>query len=515
MHPHYAPLNRRRFLQLAALLGGGALAAACAPAAAPAAPAATAEPSAPPALAFEIPDSGAPIPSDAVTLRWTESSQFSRAFMPQFVEVYQQKYPNITVQFDNLPDTELATVLQLAFQSGSVPDVFRLLPDIIEGAQAVAQGLVQPLDEVIPNFEAWKAAFPPGSFTEGVNVFNGKTYTFPMLGRFSQVLQYNRGYMEAAGYDPATTPLTWDSFRDAARKITEAGAGAYFGLAIGGSDIGRWSSFINNFAMLAGASGGEFNYLTGDYNYSSEPYLAAIELLLALKADGVIVPGAVSINSDQARAMMPQGQAGMIINETGIVPFWIAESPDFDFDIGRIPAPDAEPAGYIYSGPPGGFYWLSATSEHPEVAGDIFAFIGSEEGQQTWQRVGGGALPVIFPSANQVESLDDRLRRGYSIFDETMRIGPDPAVRNPDASLVRQEMRPLQPNFGTLIQGIFTEQVDDPQAAMQDLQDRANAELDRAIEAAVAKGAQVSRDDWVFPNWDPSTNYTQDDYAAL
>lgn len=111
--------------------------------------------------------------------------------MPQFFEAYQQKYSNITVQYDNLPDTELATVLQLAFQSGSVPDVFRLLPDIIEGAQAVAQGLVQPLDEVIPNLEVWKAAFPPGSFTEGVNVFNGKTYTFPILGRFSQVLQYN------------------------------------------------------------------------------------------------------------------------------------------------------------------------------------------------------------------------------------------------------------------------------------------------------------------------------------
>ncbi|HXF63024.1 MAG TPA: hypothetical protein VNK95_15470 [Caldilineaceae bacterium] len=76
-------------------------------------------------------------------------------------------------------------------------------------------------------------------------------------------------------------------------------------------------------------------------------------------------------------------------------------------------------------------------------------------------------------------------------------------------------MRPLQPNFGTLLQGIFTGQVADPQAAMQDLQDRANAELDRAIEAAVAKGAQVSREDWIFPNWDPSTNYTEADYAAL
>jgi hypothetical protein len=25
----------------------------------------------------------------------------------------------------------------------------------------------------------------------------------------------------------------------------------------------------------------------------------------------------------------------------------------------------------------------------------------------------------------------------------------------------------------------------------------------------------VSRDDWVFPNWDPTQDYTEEDYQAL
>ncbi|MBA2278277.1 MAG: sugar ABC transporter substrate-binding protein, partial [Chloroflexia bacterium] len=63
--------------------------------------------------------------------------------------------------------------------------------------------------------------------------------------------------------------------------------------------------------------------------------------------------------------------------------------------------------------------------------------------------------------------------------------------------------------------GLVTGQLADPAAAMQDLQDRADAELERAIQAAADNGAQVSRDDWVFANWDPTRDYTDADYAAL
>lgn len=65
------------------------------------------------------------------------------------------------------------------------------------------------------------------------------------------------------------------------------------------------------------------------------------------------------------------------------------------------------------------------------------------------------------------------------------------------------------------MQGIYTGQLGDAKKAMQDLTDRSDKELDRAIKAAQAKGAKVSRDDYVFPNWDPTKDYTEADYAAL
>jgi len=77
---------------------------------------------------------------------------------------------------------------------------------------------------------------------------------------------------------------------------------------------------------------------------------------------------------------------------------------------------------------------------------------------------------------------------------------------------VALERRPFTPDLGQLVQGILAGQIDDVPAAMEDLQSRANAELERAIAAAQEAGAEVTRDDFIFANWDPAEEYTADNY---
>ena len=50
---------------------------------------------------------------------------------------------------------------------------------------------------------------------------------------------------------------------------------------------------------------------------------------------------------------------------------------------------------------------------------------------------------------------------------------------------------------------------------MIDVKSRMNASLDAALAEAKSKGSDVSRDDLVFANWDPSRDYVQADYDAL
>jgi multiple sugar transport system substrate-binding protein len=93
-------------------------------------------------------------------------------------------------------------------------------------------------------------------------------------------------------------------------------------------------------------------------------------------------------------------------------------------------------------------------------------------------------------------------------------VGPSPLIRNGDVAKVALELTAVTPNFNEVIQGLMAGQLTDVKKQFQDLADRSNAELDRAIKAAQDKGAQISRDDYVFSNWDPMQDYTQADYAA-
>jgi multiple sugar transport system substrate-binding protein len=468
-------------------------------------------------VTIKIQDTGAKLPTEPVTFRWIDSGDQKAVFFKQFFPAYQAKHPNITIKYDPLPWNEISNIVPLGIQNGNVQDVFQL-PPTVPHAQAVRENWVSPLDDIIPNFQAWKKQFPKGAFVEGITDFNGKSYTIPLTTnqRYGTLLLYNLDYMQQAGYDPANKPLTWDEFRDAAKKITKAGGGQYYGLILEGNQTARFSAWVGGLAEMAGAAGGEMNWKTGQYNYTSDQWIAAIELLLAMRDDGSILPGSLSLNAPQARARMPQGVAGMILQGPWNIPIWQADNPGFKFGVASQPVPNKGtplPMGY---GPGGSNQlWVYAKSPLKAVAGDILYQLGTPEMQRTWADIVGAADPPIFVEASKEAKLDPLAKKALALFEQQMRLNPSPEARNPDVAMVLLEQKRVTPDPGETIQGIFTGQLKDVKGAMKDLQDRTEAELQRAIKAAQDKGAHVSREDWVFPNWDPTKDYSDADYAAL
>ena len=535
-------LSRRDALRLAAGVGAAALLAACggggatstpptgqatsgarAPAtsAAGSAPAAATAPAG--AADFVIPAAAAKLPTEKVNFHWVDSGDVKAFFWNAFFPAYQKAHPNITVQYDALPWNEIAKVVPLGVQNGNAPDVFQI-PLGLTAGQAVSQGWVQPLDDIIPDFANWKKGFPVGSFANGITDFNGKTYQIPFTtNKRHDLLLYNVDYLKQAGIDPQAKRPTWDEFRAAAKKLTQQGAGKYYGTIIGGNQTNQWESFVRVLAQIAGAPGSsegglsqDTNYKTGEYNFTTDQYLAAIDLLLGMKADGSIFPGSSNLNAPQARAQMPQGAAGMMLQGVWNIPQWIHDSPTYNFDIADLPVPNTGTPLPLFSGPGGGnALYVFAKSKNGQIAGDIFHYLGTAEGQTKWATVTGGSDPPNFPQVIEQAQIDPRARKALGIFNQTMHLAPSPNVRNPDWSQAELEKKTLSPDFGTTLQGIYTGQIGDAKKAMQDLKDRADKELDRAIKAAQAKGAKVSRDDLAFPNWDPMKDYTDADYAAL
>ena len=471
-----------------------------------------------------IPDAGVELPTEDITFRWIDSGDLKALFYNEFHAAYQEAHQNITIQYDPLPWTEINQIVPLGVQSGDAHDIFAM-PQDVPSSQAVAEGWVAPLDDIIPDFAAWKERFPLGSFMDGVHVFDGKTYTFPQTSskRYWSMMFYNTELMAQAGFDPESERLTWDQFREAARAITEQGQGQYYGLIFGGQSTDRFGTYVRNLGRMAGAPAGggagfeDINWLTGDFQYTSEQYLAAIDLLVAINSDGSIFPGSMSLNDAEAWSQFPQGVAGMILEGPWVIPQWERENPDFQFGLASQPVPDAEtvvPMTYEETG--SNQLWVYAESEYKNVAGDMLSYIGSVDGQVAIMAATSGFLRALVPEAAEIAQesveLNPFAAEALALYDEQLRLGPMVTVRNPDVAQVALEHRPVTPNLGELVQGILVGQIDDVAAAMEDLQSRSNAELDRAIAAAQENGANVSRDDFIFANWDPMAEYTADMY---
>jgi multiple sugar transport system substrate-binding protein len=462
-----------------------------------------------------LPDSGATLPTDKVTFRMVKSGPDGRTpFFSELVNAYQAAHSNITLQLDELPNEELAQAVSLGARNGTVHDIFQgigiPLPTMVE------QGWVAALDDIIPNFEQWKAAFPANSFYDGITSFQGKTYTFPyQSGKVEYaVLQYNTEYLEKAGYDPTNIEFTWDEFREAAKKITQQGNGQYYGLLM--STNGIIGSVVNELGRMAGASASrtQIDWKTGEYNYTADGYQATIDLLLGIIDDGSLFPGGLTLGQQNSQAQFAQGGAGMNLGGPWAFAVYRDQFPDFKYGVASQPLPNTGsfvPLTYQ----PEVFVPLFAykDSKYPAIAGDILSYVGSQAGQEAFATLTKGyPIPVFDVDAPDVAPAAKTVR---DLFDKQMRIGPDPVVRNPDTAKVAAELQPVHPSFDETVEGILTGQIGDSRKALQELQDKMNSELDRAIEAAKQKGANVSREDWVFPNWDPSKDYSQEDYGAL
>lgn len=471
---------------------------------------------------INIPKPVTRLPKGNVTFRLMDSDDTKKPFWNQFFAAYQQAHGNIACTYDGLPWVKIDEVLPLGIRNGTAHDVFQLDTPMVN--QAIEDGWVTPLDEVMPDFQTWQASFPADLFHEGAQVFDGKLYTVPLTSdqRDQVALHYNKELLDKAGYDPQSTRLTWDEYRAAARKITKQGNGRAYGVVLEIGQTGRLERLVDSLARVSGATvssnaaAAGIDLHTGEYYYTSDEARAAIELLLALKKDGSLFPGSNSLTAPQAWPRVVRGNAGMVAAGPWVTVEWETDEPDFEFGVGALPAPDRNPTpmGYPVASTADAL-WVYAKSKRHDVAADVLHYVTSLDGQKAWGKIVGVGNPPILPEAlaEAEKSYSTQARKALALG-KALKADPDPTIGNPDVSVALRMKKPLTPTWGEVIQGILVGKTTDVRKALTDLKDRAERSLDDAITAAKAKGAKVSRDDWTFRNWDPSADYTSADYRS-
>lgn len=463
---------------------------------------------------FDIPKPSMKLPAKAVTLRWMDTGGLKGEFFHAFFPAYQKQHTNVTVKYDESTWNKIQQVITLGVRNGTAPDVFQM-PAQIPVAEAVANGWVGAIDDIVPNWAAVKKRYPPWIYANGVTDFDGKTYAFTVTSnqRMNNLLLFNADYAHRAGYDLSNTIPSWDEFRDIARKLTKQGNGKYYAIIFGVAQAGGLSGPVSDLAEMAGVHGGVntgTDWRTGQFNYTNDITIAAIELMLALKGDGSVFPGSASLDGPGARQRMPQGLAAMMFQGPWNIAQWKQTNPAFSLGVNLLPQRNPKDIWPETFGPGGGNWFYSPTTKAGPVIGDIFSYLGTAAGQAQWAKYDSAGDPPAFPQALAKVKLDANDEKAVSLAAKYMVIRPEPAVRNPDVEKVYQAQKQLQPNFNDLLVGLFTGQIKTAiPKLMSDLQSRSEKNLDDAIAAAKKRGAKVSRDDWVFADWDPRKPYTK------
>lgn len=463
---------------------------------------------------LELPDAKTKLPTKKVKLRWMDNATGAQLFETPLFKAYQKKHENIKIHHDSTNWDHINETIPLAVRNDTAPDVFQI-PNKVPDRTAVKEGWVKPIEDLVPDFDSWRKKFPENSLVPGTHVFDGKVYSFPLTnsGTVSQTLIYDVELMKKADIDPEEDISSWDDFRQAAKKLSKKGDNKFYGLMDSRTPI----KIIEALASSAGWRG-TLDYRTGKYDYTSEPVLDAVELLLSIHRDKSLWPDFAGISAADARARMPNGVAGMIVDGQYSVDAW--QKQGWKFKVRKMPTPDGK-GDYFdhYTFSSGTNTYVYAKTKLDPVIGDLYHYMGSVEGQKQAAIQSKGALNPVLSKARNDPDVQDALDPTYKSFqqlsEKVMRRRPDPAIRNADTAQVELLRKSSKPSFSDILGGMLTGQVKDVKKSLKKLEEKENTDLDNAIKKARKKGAKVSRDDYVFPNWKADKDYAQDDYDQL
>ncbi|HEY6738359.1 MAG TPA: extracellular solute-binding protein [Actinopolymorphaceae bacterium] len=449
--------------------------------------------------------------SGATSLKWWDHTPNMQPANKKVFAAFEKEPGGVPVDYTYHPTSKLGQALQLAKQSGQLPDVHSLAGLRLPVPGLIKAGWLRPIelsDEAL-------ARLPEDKLVEGIHLYDGKLYSVPIFTdkQYWAANWFNKQIVQEAGLDPASPPRTYDEFRAAARAVKRLGKDGVSAWLFNLGFASRVAEHVNFLAQGAGFEGFDgVRYRTGEIAYHDEAYVTVLEFLLSLHKDGLLFPGSQSLDDKIGRIRWAAGAAAFFFDGPWCAGDITRDAAAFTekLDVGPMLVPETSRQVTAYRAPAGGMYWLSKSARAVDEANQLLGHLTTPD--YYVDIASGMAQPPLDLTAVDKADVHPAWRKLVGWYAEDVFTAPVPVVKNPDVAKVAAETKDVTPGLGELVQGMFAGDVKDVAGALKQLSDKTAAAREDALAAARKKGARVDLDDWAFPNWQPRRDFTNDQY---
>lgn len=405
---------------------------------------------------------------DGITITMWTNDRHDMDYIQSAIDTFNSTNTDgITVEFQTVTDN-YANQIQLAYQGGTAPDIVTGNGSDISINNFADTGIVIPLNDYISADEEYqKVNDPYNHMYEGYNVKDGNIYSVYSGVRSGVRVEYNTSLITEE------IPSTLSDYVALAQKVTDEGAGQYYGIGLTSS--GPFGRLLEASAQMSGIY--PYDYVNGKFDFSGFKEIVEVGKGLVAAA----YPDQQGV--DNMRALFAEGQFALWSNASQEVSVFTNQIPvtGFEWGVAEVPTLDGTVKGALNMVPQKGYYILSS-SPNQDAAWKVISYLQSEEVMKSYLE-NGYCLPITDYMAGIIDSSQTGRMVDFATQDYEDVYPPTPSI-----NLTGDD-------YGTVLWNAVMGYVDVDEA-IEDLNTRYN----EALEADVASGT-VKR--LVIKDYDP------------
>jgi len=334
---------------------------------------------------------------------WEHNASFEEA-LKAVIEGFNEKYPNVEVEYSIKTSDQYYNLLQTAMQAGECPDLFWTNGKATTNYESyVDQGLMMDLTDKV-DFSLYDGT----SAMDIVTLDGGKIYSTPTAEIGGRAVFYNKDIFDENGW---TIPKTFTEFEDLLGKISKTN---YIPVSFGATD--PWNVLFVFEPILAAM------HLDWIQDYSKNGYVEvndprvveAYNKLIEWGDKGYYGNNWTGVSGDGMSLAFSTGEAAMYIGGTWNISTFQENNPDLNFGAFQIPCEDGQ-VPFVSTNSCG--FGISSKTENPDAAIAFANYFASQDGQSKWL----GALGSISCSTKIVSDSDvvNDVQNSYTVQAES------------------------------------------------------------------------------------------------